>query len=61
MNVVIVGVGAFIIACLLVIAYMCLCLAVSTKDREKIEKELFNKRFGKGDNEWLELSKKMEL
>ena len=48
---VIVGVGAFIIACLLVIAYMCLCLAVSTKDREKIEKELFNKRFGKGDNE----------
>lgn len=49
MNVVIVGVGSFIIACLLVIAYM--CLAVSTKDREKIEKELFNKRFGKGDNE----------
>ena len=51
MNVVIIGVGAFIIACLLVIAYMCLCLAVSTNDREKIEKELFNKRFGKGDNE----------
>lgn len=50
MNVVIIGVGAFIIACLLVIAYMCLCLAVSTKDREKIEKELFNKRFGKGDS-----------
>ena len=46
MNVVIVGVGSFIIACLLVIAYMCLCLAVSTKDREKIEKELFNKRHG---------------
>lgn len=45
MNVVIVGVGAFIIA------YMCLCLAVSTKDREKIERELFNKRFGKGDSE----------
>ncbi|MBS7123248.1 MAG: hypothetical protein KH086_02635 [Coprobacillus sp.] len=51
MNVVIVGVGTFIIACLLVIAYMCLCLAVSTKDREKIEKKLFNKRFGKGDSE----------
>ncbi len=51
MNVVIVGVGSFIIACLLVIAYMYLCLAVSTKDREKIEKELFNKRFGKGDSE----------
>ena len=52
MNVVVIGVGAFIIASLLVIAYMCLCLAVSTKDREKIEeKELFNKRFGKGDNE----------
>ena len=47
MNVVIVGVGAFIIACLLVIAYMCLCLAVSTKDREKID----NKRFDKGDSE----------
>jgi hypothetical protein len=45
MNVVIVGVGSFIIA------YMCLCLAVSTKDREKIEKKLFNKRFGKGDSE----------
>ena len=51
MSVLIIGVGAFIIACLLVIAYMCLCLAVSTKDREKIEKELFNKRFDKGDNE----------
>ena len=51
MNVLIVGVGAFIIAYLLVIAYMCLCLAVSTKDREKIEKELFSNRFGKGDNE----------
>lgn len=41
--------------------YECLCLAVSTKAREKIEKELFNKRFGKGDNEWLELSKRMVL
>ena len=51
MNVVIVGVGAFIIACLLVIAYMYLCLAVSTKDREKIEKKIFNKRFDKGDSE----------
>ena len=51
MNVVVVGVGAFIIACLLVVAYTCLCLAVSTKDREKIEKELFNKKFGKGDKE----------
>lgn len=54
MNVLIVGVGAFIIACLFVIAYMCLCLAVSTKDRENIEKKLFNEsneRFGKGDNE----------
>ena len=51
MNVVIIGVGAFIIACLLVIAYMCLCLAVSTKDRDKIEKKLFDERFGKGDNE----------
>lgn len=51
MNVVVIGVGAFIIASLLVIAYMCLCLAVSTKDREKIEKELFNKRFDKGGNE----------
>lgn len=51
MSAVIVGVGAFIIACLLVIAYMCLCLAVSTKDREKMEKELFNKKFGKGDSE----------
>lgn len=50
MSVVVIGVGAFI-ACLLVIAYVCLRLAVSTKDREKIEKELFNKRFGKGDNE----------
>ena len=45
MSAVVIGVGAFIIA------YMCLCLAVSTKAREKIEKELFNKRFGKGDNE----------
>lgn len=51
MNAVVIGVGAFIIACLIVIAYMCLCLAISTKDREKIEKELFNKRFCKGDNE----------
>jgi len=51
MSAVVIGVGAFIIACLLVIAYMCLCLAVSTKDREKIEKELFDKRFGEGDNE----------
>ena len=51
MNVVIIGVGAFIIACLLVIAYMCLCLAVSTKYRDKIEKKLFDERFGKGDNE----------
>lgn len=54
MSAVIVGVGAFIVACLLVIAYICLCLAVSTKDREKIEKKLFNEsneRFGKGDNE----------
>lgn len=51
MSAVVVGVGAFIIACLLVIAYMCLCLAVSAKDREKIEKELFDERFGKGDNE----------
>ena len=41
MNVVVIGVGAFIIA----------CLPVSTKDREKIEKKLFNKRFGKGDSE----------
>ena len=48
MNAIVVGVGAFIIACLLVIAYMCLCLAVSTKDRENIEEELFNKKFGKG-------------
>lgn len=51
MNAVVIGVGAFIIACLLFAAYTCLCLTVSTKDREKIEKELFNKRFGKGDNE----------
>lgn len=51
MSAVAIGVGTFIIACLIVIAYMCLCLAVSTKNREKIEKELFNKRFGKGDNE----------
>lgn len=51
MDAVVIGVGAFIIACLLVISCMCLCFAVSTKDREKIEKELFNKRFGKGDNE----------
>ncbi len=51
MSAVIVGVGAFIIACLLVIAYMCLCLTVSTNDREKMEKELFNKKFGKGDSE----------
>lgn len=51
MSAVVIGVGAFIITCLLVIAYTCLCLTVSTKDREKIEKELFNKRFGKGDNE----------
>lgn len=48
---VVVYIGLFIITCLLVIAYTCLCLAVSAKDREKIEKELFNKRFGKGDNE----------
>ena len=61
MSAVIVGVGAFIIACLLVIAYMCLCLIVSSKDREKLEKELFDERFGKGDNKWLELLKKMEL
>lgn len=51
MSAVVVGVGAFIIACLLVIAYMCLCLAVSMKDREKIEKELFDEKFGKGDSE----------
>ena len=51
MNAVVIGVGAFIIAYLIVIAYMCLCLAISTKDREKMEKELFNKRFSKGDNE----------
>ena len=51
MSAVIVGVGVFIIVCLLVIAYMCLCFAVSTKNREKIEKKLFDERFGKGDNE----------
>ena len=51
MSAVVIGVGAFIIACLLVIAYMCLCLAVSTNDREKIEKELFDEKFGKGDSE----------
>lgn len=51
MSAVIVGVGSFIIACLLVISCMCLCFAVSTKNREKIEKELFDERFGKGDNE----------
>lgn len=48
---VVVYVGLFIITCLLVIAYTCLCLAVSSKDREKLEKELFNKKFGKGDKE----------
>ena len=51
MSAVVIGIGAFIIACLLVIAYTCLCLTVSTKDREKIEKELFDDRFGKGDSE----------
>ena len=33
MNAIVVGVGTFIIACLLVVAYMCLCLTVSAKDR----------------------------
>lgn len=47
----VVYVGLFIITCLLVIAYTCLCLIVSSKDREKLEKKLFNKKFGKGDSE----------
>ena len=51
MSAVICGVGLFIIACLIVVAYTCLCLAVSSKDREKLEEELFNKKFCKGDKE----------
>lgn len=51
MNAVVCGVGLFIIACLIVVAYTCLCLAVSSKDREKLEKKLFDNKFGKGDKE----------
>ena len=49
MSAVVFGIGAFICACLIVIAYVCLCLTVSAKERERIEEELFDKRFGKGD------------
>lgn len=45
MGVVFFGTVLFIIIC------MCLCLVVSGKDREKLEKELFEKKIDKGDKE----------
>ena len=48
MRAVVIGVGV-----LFIIMFICMCvsLSASTKDREKIEKELFNEKFGKGDSE----------
>ena len=63
MNVAIAVIALFVIICVLVVAYVCMCLITSSKDADEIERKLFEEKFNKdkGDKEWLELSKRMEL
>ena len=63
MSVAIAVITLFIIICVFVVAYVCLCLMTSSKDADEVERRLFNEKFNKdkGDKEWLKLSKRMEL
>ena len=63
MNVSIAVIALFVIICVLVVTYVCMCLMTSSKDADEIERKLFEEKFNKdkGDKEWLELSKRMEL
>ena len=53
MSVSIAVITLFIIICVLVVAYVCLCLMTSSKNADEIERRLFNEKFNKdkGDNE----------
>ena len=63
MSVAIAIIALFVIICILLVAYVCLCLMTSSIDADEVESRLFNKKFNndKGDKEWLKLSKRMEL
>lgn len=53
MNVAIAVIALFVIICVLVVAYVCMCLMTSSKDADEIERKLFNEKFNKdkGDKE----------
>ena len=46
-------IALFVIICVLVVAYVCLCLMTSSKDADEVERRLFNEKFNKdkGDKE----------
>lgn len=53
MNVAIAVIALFVIVCVLVAAYVCMCLITSSKDADEFERKLFNEKFNKdkGDKE----------
>lgn len=53
MNVAIAVIALFVIICVLVVAYVCMCLITSSKDADEIERKLFEEKFNKdkGDKE----------
>ena len=42
MSVAIAVIALFVIICVLVVAYVCLCLMTSSKDADEVERRLFN-------------------
>lgn len=53
MSVAIAVIALFVIICVLLVAYVCLCLITSSKDADEVERRLFNEKFNndKGDKE----------
>ena len=53
MSVTVAVIALFVIICVLVLAYVCLCLMTSSKNADEIESRLFNEKFNKekGDKE----------
>lgn len=53
MSVAIAVIALFVIICILVVAYVCMCLTTLSKDADEIERKLFDEKFNKnkGDKE----------
>ena len=47
MSVAIAVIALFVIICVLIVAYVCLCLMTSSKDADEVERRLFNEKFNK--------------